>query len=116
MTTSRRGDVILVPFPNSDLKTFKSRPALVVQDETVPTGLPQKVVVPITSNKNRKGPTRLPIDASSPEGHQMGLETDSVIVTDNMATMPDYAILKTIGTCPLMHDVGLMLKKTLGLT
>lgn len=26
-----RGDVVLVRFPNSDLKTYKKRPALVVQ-------------------------------------------------------------------------------------
>ena len=37
MTNLKRGDVILVWFPNSDLKTFKRRPALVIQaDELKP--------------------------------------------------------------------------------
>ena len=38
MTTYKRGDVILVKFPYSDLVRYKKRPALVVQDETVETG------------------------------------------------------------------------------
>ena len=50
MTTYKRGDVILVKFPYSDLVRYKKRPALVVQDETVETGLSQRVVVQITSN------------------------------------------------------------------
>ena len=43
MTDLKRGDVILVWFPNSDLKTFKRRPALVVQADNLQTGLPQVV-------------------------------------------------------------------------
>ena len=45
MTTYKRGDVILVKFPYSDLVRYKKRPALVVQNETVVTGLSQRVVV-----------------------------------------------------------------------
>jgi mRNA interferase MazF len=47
MTIYKRGDVILVKFPYSDLVRYKKRPALVVQDETVETGLSQRVVVQI---------------------------------------------------------------------
>lgn len=50
MTTYKRGDVILVRFPNSDLVTYKKRPALVVQDENIDTGLNQWLVAMITSN------------------------------------------------------------------
>ena len=49
MTIYRRGDVVLVRFPNSDLVTYKKRPALVEQDETVDTGLSQRLVAMITS-------------------------------------------------------------------
>ena len=41
MTALERGDVVLVWFPNSDLITFKQRPALVVQANELGTGLPQ---------------------------------------------------------------------------
>jgi mRNA-degrading endonuclease toxin of MazEF toxin-antitoxin module len=39
MTPFKRGDVILVKFPYSDLVRYEKRPALVVEDETVETGL-----------------------------------------------------------------------------
>jgi mRNA interferase MazF len=39
MTGFERGDIVLVWFPNSDLKTFKRRPALVVQAYGLKTGL-----------------------------------------------------------------------------
>ena len=45
----KRGDVILVLYPNSDLRTAKTRPALIVQADDLHTGLPQVVVVMITS-------------------------------------------------------------------
>ena len=66
MTTYKRGDVILVKFPYSDLVRYKKRPALVVQDETVETGLSQRVVVQITSNLNRTGDTRVPVKKDIP--------------------------------------------------
>jgi len=50
----KRGDVVLVLFPNSDLVTFKRRPALVVQASNLDTGLPQVVIAMITSNITRK--------------------------------------------------------------
>ena len=51
--TCKRGDVILVKFPNSDLKTYKKRPALVVQADGLATGLQQKIIALITSNTGR---------------------------------------------------------------
>lgn len=45
----------------------------------------------------------------------MGLRTDSVVVTDNLATVLDREIDKTIGHCPAMHVVDAALKQTLGL-
>jgi mRNA interferase MazF len=59
MTAYKRGDVVLVKFPYSDLVRYKKRTALVVQDETVDTGLSQRVVVQITSNLERTRETRV---------------------------------------------------------
>ncbi len=41
MTLIKRGDIVRVLFPNSDLKTSKRRPALVVQADNLNTSLPQ---------------------------------------------------------------------------
>lgn len=111
----RRGDVLLVIFPDSSLKTYKQRPALVVQSDSVTTGLSQHIVAMITSNLGRTGETRIPVSLASPEGKRMGLLTDSVIVADNLATIHEKAISRVIGTCPIMDQVDVALRKTLGL-
>ena len=42
---TRRGDVILVLFPNSDLRTAKRRPALVLQRDNLASGIEQTIVM-----------------------------------------------------------------------
>ncbi len=116
MMSYKRGDVVLVRFPHSDLQTYKKRPALVVQDENIDTGLPQKIVTLITSNLDRIGETRVLVPKDSPGGREMGLLTDSVIVTDNIATILIREIEKTIGYCCLdMPAVEIGLKRVLRL-
>lgn len=111
----RRGDVVLVYFPNSDLRTVRRRPALIVQDESVPVDHPQRVVACITSRTHRHGPTKLYVSKSSTVGNEMGLLADSVIVIDNLATLPDSAIDRVIGTCAIMSDVDTRLRILFGL-
>jgi mRNA interferase MazF len=99
MMTFRRGDVVLVCFPDSNLNTYKKRPALIVQADSINTGLSQKIVAMITSNLNRTGPTRVPVKKNSNLGKQMGILHDSVIVADNIATVLEREIDKVIGNC-----------------
>ena len=110
-----RGDVVLVSFPNADLVTFKRRPALIVQDHLVSTGLSQFIFALISSNLSRRGPTRVRIDAATKPGRTMGLLTDSVVVTDNLATVSVSALIKTIGKCPVMDQIDDALRATLRL-
>lgn len=69
----KRGDVILIRFPNSDLKTYKKRPALVVQADDLETGLEQKIIALITSNLKRTGSTRLFFSKTKPRSNDYGL-------------------------------------------
>lgn len=113
--TFRRGDVVLVLFPHSDLKTAKPRPALVVQTDNLESGLPQVVVAMITSRIFRANhPSRVLIKLESPTGKDSGLLTDSVVMTDNLATIVEIAIDRVIGKIP-MKEVDKALKHTLGL-
>jgi mRNA interferase MazF len=115
MTTFKRGDVILVDFPYSDLIRYKKRPALVVQDETVNTGLSQRVVVQITSNLERTGATRVLVQKYSPAGQAMGIFSDSVKVADHLATVLPREIDKVIGRCTCLPEVDAALRQVLGL-
>ena len=77
----KRGDVVLVLFPHSNLRTAKTRPALVVQADNLQTGLPQVIVAMITSRMIRANhPSRITVLCSTPEGQQSGLLTNSVVI------------------------------------
>ena len=115
MTRYRRGDVLLVRYPNSDQVTYKKRPVLVVQGETVRTGLPQFLVVAITSNLRRTGEIRVFVAKDGDEGRRMGLLTDSVIMADNMAAVIPREADKTIGHCMIMPKVDRALRRILRL-
>lgn len=111
-----RGEILLVAFPNSDLRTAKLRPALVVQATDLNTDLAQTVVAMITSNLSRTGhPSRITVRRNSPEGRRSGLLTDSVIMTDNLATILDQAVTRVIGFWTNVADVDRALRQTLGL-
>lgn len=111
-----RGDVVLTMYPNSNLRTAKLRPALVVQVDSLNTGIGQTILVMITSNLARAGhPSRIVVRAGTPLGRQMGLLHDSVISTDNIVTVFDSEIRGVIGTCGDMKAVDAALRHTLGL-
>lgn len=93
-----RGDVVLVLFPNSDLRTAKRRPGLIVQINNLGTGLGQTIVAMITSNLARTGhPSRVFVSLATPFCPQTGLLADSVIMTDNLVTLLENEIDRRIG-------------------
>jgi mRNA interferase MazF len=111
----KRGDVILVMFPNSDLQTAKTRPAVVVQADNLESGLPQVIVAMISSRMFRAAhPSRVAILLSSAAGRQSGLLGDSVIMADNLATIGNVAVHRVIGSIP-MTDIDRALRHTLQL-
>jgi mRNA interferase MazF len=111
----KRSDVVLVLFPHSDLRTAKPRPALIVQADDLNTGLSQVIVAMITSRLFRANhPSRVTVLRSTPEGEQAGFLTDSVVMTDNFATIAESEIDRVIGTLP-MTDIDKALRHTLRL-
>jgi len=54
---------VLVLFPHSDLKTAKTRPAVVVQADALRSGMPQVIVAMISGRMFRAGhPSRVVIE------------------------------------------------------
>lgn len=69
----------------------------------------------ITSQMFRANhPSRVTVLRPSPEGQQSGLLADSVVMTDNLATVIETAIYQIIGTLPTAK-VDVALQHTLGL-
>jgi mRNA interferase MazF len=111
----KQGDVVLVLFPNSDLITAKIRPAVVVQADNLQTDLEQIIVPMVTSNMSRsQHPSRITIFLRTPEGQRSGLVSDSVIMTDNLATVALYSITRVIGSISIL-DLQKSLSNTFGI-
>jgi len=115
-TGHNRGDVVLVPFPNSDLRTAKLRPAVIVQANDLDTGISQVIIAMVSSNLARAGhPSRILIETSTNMGTKSGLLFDSVLMCDNLATVTLTAITRKIGSISGLSEIDDALRKTLGL-
>ena len=112
----RRGDIVLVPFPNSDLRTVKIRPALVVQSDDIDSDLSQVLLVMNSSNLRRIGrKTRYVIEIDTESGVASGLLVDSVVMTDNFATVLRSRIIRILRSLNSMMEVDNALRHSLNL-
>jgi len=106
---------VLVLFPHSDLRTAKTRPALVVQANDLDTGVDQVIVAMISGRMFRAGHlSRVVISAGTPTGRASGLLGDSVVMADNVATVALLAIDRIIGSIP-MKETDTALRHTFAL-
>ena len=86
-----------------------------VQADNLETGLDQAIVAMITGRMFRAGhPSRVTVMRSSAEGRSAGLLGDSVVMTDNLATIATSEIDRVIGHLP-MAAVDQALCHTFGL-
>ena len=112
----RRGDIVLVLFPNSDLRTAKRQPVVVVQADGLKTGLPQLVVAMVSSNLARADhPSRVRVACTAGGFAETGLLTDSVIMTDNLATVSETEIARRIGRLADCRELDAAIRHTLAL-
>lgn len=112
----RQGDIVLVWFPDSNLLTVKKRPAIVLQADDLQTGLEQLIVGMITSNLLRKEHlSRIFVDISTRTRQQTGLLGNSVIMTDNIATVRISEIYRKIGIFVERKVLQVSLKHTFGI-
>jgi mRNA interferase MazF len=97
-------------------ETSKRRPAVVVQADRLGADLPQTIVAMITSNIARAGhPSRVIVKLGSEKARGTGLLTDSVVMTDNLATILGSEIDQTIGTFTELTEIDAALRATLAL-
>ena|SRR3989442_10691405 len=98
-TSYRRGDVVLVPFPFTDLSATKQRPALVVSPDSLNSARDDVVLVAITSQV----PARLEadeIEIPSAELNATGLLKPSIMKLSKIVTIHRDLVRKRIGCLP----------------
>jgi mRNA interferase MazF len=99
MTSCKRGDVVLVPFPFTDLSSAKQRPALVTSADAWNAAQSDVVLVALTSHMT--GP-RAPGDyvLTVADLHSGGLPKPSLVRTTKIFTMHQGLLRRTLGHLP----------------
>ena len=114
MTSPKRGDLFLVPFPSSDLKTVKRRPVLIVQSDAFNRSRLRTVLaVVLTSNMRLvDAPGNVLIPAKA-----VGLPKDSVANVSQVITVDRDFLTEPAGRLrgPLLKDVENGLRLVLAL-
>lgn len=113
----KRSDVVIVDYPFSDATGRKVRPALVVQADDKNNRLNDTIIALITSQLRRSFDTHVVIDISTVEGKQSGLRLQSEVQCENLYTIDQKLVLKTIRSLSqgIMQRVDECLKSALGL-
>ena len=94
-----RGDVVIVDFPFTDVRASKARPALVVQNDVDNARRRKTIIALITGNLRMDGdPSHLLIDPTTPGGSASGLHGPSLVSCNNLFTIEQSGILRTVGS------------------
>lgn len=91
-----KGDIVLVPFPNSDLSTWKRRPALVLYEDPVEN----EATIAYISTKTPIIPSicDVLVTREAPSFDETGLKFNSVIKLNKLATVKTHFIAGLLGT------------------
>jgi mRNA interferase MazF len=113
----QRGQVVMVWYPYSHGVGGKVRPALVIQCDKNNRRLNSTIVAQISSTTRRSAveSTQLLIDPASPEGHLSGLLHPSAVKCENLVTVLQERIVRTIGRVDqdVMNRVNRCIKASL---
>lgn len=94
-----RGDVVLVPFPFTDLTTQKQRPALVVSSIDFNAANPDVILLAITS-QIPKDLAQSEYRLTSGEQRRAGLPRPSIVRAAKIVTLSQSLVRKTLGQLP----------------
>lgn len=115
MPALSRGDVVLTPFPFTNLSGASLRPALIVSQGLIA----QDVVLVAISSVIRGGAvsTDCTVDTTHPEFAQTGLRVASVIRTHKLVAVERAVVVRRLGHIgpQLQTEVDRLLRAVLGL-
>lgn len=94
-----RGEVVLVPFPFTDLSTQKQRPALVISSKDFNDASSDAILLAITSQIPRESQ---PSDyqLSPEEQRKAGLPRPYLVKAGKVVTLSQALVRKTVGRVP----------------
>lgn len=90
----KKGKIVLIPFPFTDLSASKVRPAVIASNFSQGEDI---IVAFISSVKNKIQKTDITLNSQDKYFSKTGLKTDSVIKIGKLATLDRKIILGEIG-------------------
>lgn len=110
MTNYRRGDVVLLPFPFSDLTSTKQRPALVISSDHYNDLSQDVIAAAITLEPLR---IHIPGDYFIRGWQEAGLIAESTVRCSKLLTIHSFLVKKVIGKVSKveMDEIAFQLKE-----
>ncbi len=114
-TILHRGDIVLIPFPFTDLTGRKVRPAVIVSPDPVVEDMILAFITSVVPSPLLS--TDFLLEKSHPEFHLTGLRAASVFKTAKLVTLHRSLILRRLGKVGphIRQDLDLCLEKAIGL-
>ena len=94
----KQGDIVLIVFPFTDLKSIKVRPALVISKEDFNNRQADAVFIMITSAINDIKPEEILIKRNGSGFTQTGLKKESVIRTSKIHSLSQSLAKRKLGS------------------
>ena len=117
--SAERGDIVLVRFPFSEGTGAKLRPVMVLQCDRNNRRMVSTIVAMISTTTRRAAtePTQSLIELKTAEGRQAGLLHTSAVKCENLFTVHQDLIQRTIGrlSSAAMDQIGKCVRASLGL-
>lgn len=111
----KRGDIVLVPFPFTDLTSRKVRPAVVVSSD--PQG--EDIIIAFISSVVPRSLTadEFLLASDNPDFSVTGLKKSSVFKMNKLLTISSSLVIRRLGSVHVttLGKLSLLLKKALGL-
>lgn len=111
----RRGDIVLVPFPFTDLSGQKLRPAIIISPDPVGEDILLAFISSVVPASPE--PNEYVLEATHPAFVDTGLKSASVFKMGKMVTLHRSLILRRLGrvTPELQNTLDAVLKRAIGL-
>lgn len=113
----KRGDIVLIKFPFTDLSTVRVRPALVISSDKYNNKGEDAIFLCISSNTNNKQNTDLLIKSADKDFPSTGLKQSSLFRTDKIVILKKTLAIKKLGeaSTDILSKINFMLIDILGL-
>lgn len=113
----KRGDIILIKFPFTDLTSIKVRPALVVSSDQYNNASNDAIFMLITSKISNSFMEDFIVDSNHPEFSATGLKQPSLFKIDRIVILSKTIAARKLGEAgpQIMNEISLRLKKVLAI-